>query len=291
MESVSGAPSVWEGHKEIYDRITEESTSRWGRLKVECCEVNQSKEIQHVYDFSVNKKTGEFYLDCNKSKLFCKLLSYAIVEPVILAAKTIYHLLLPVSIPLAIFKEVQKIREEEATGTKVNNKTMRVIKACWLNVVDIVRTPCYAVALAAVAVAGVLIGPFAPRHYLSSIRALAGKIELALMRGESRSGWIVYACFQPVENIKEFKDWRELNNVTYPQMTNPTEKGMITWVMRHVEFRRKHRALFNDCMRKLGPESQYVSPGLSQERGAAFPASKLDRNDSFTLNLSGVTFG
>lgn len=267
--NISEVPRPWEGNEKIYNQIKKEGSSVWGRLPVRVEETTKTnKVIKHNYEFTVNTETGDFYLDCSKRKIWCKTMTYAVAEPIILAAKTIYHLLLPVSIPLEIYKEIQKINKEEAEaqGKKVEDKGGRIVKAIGRNLLDIARTPAYGAVLVIIAIATTIIGPFAPRSFLYDVRATAAKLELALHRGE-KNFWMVYHCLQPLKDMEKFKELTRKGveykldiKVSYPENISPVEKLITQLAAQQIEFKREHRFLFNDFFRKLGEEAVYTSP-------------------------------
>lgn len=110
--------------------------------------------------------------------------------------KTAYHLCLPFSIPVEIFKAIME-------GKQRNESASEIATAAWRNVkhslADIIRTPLYTIAMTIVHLAAVCIGLFAP-HKLYDLRELAGRLENALNRGED-NWWTLAPCFQPIGNL------------------------------------------------------------------------------------------
>lgn len=250
----------------IFKRIEGKKEAEWGALPVEWVEVknDQAQSINHLYQFTVNRKTGDLFIDCRKAKIWCKMLTYVIVEPLVLTGKTICHLL-GVSLALNIYQEVQKIKTEEEKGEKIplKNKAIRYLVLIGENVIDTVKTPFYGAALVIIGLTSLVIGPFAPTTFLFKMRETVSKVELSLNRGEKKSIWIVYRCFQPLKNIDELKTWGGdwgIENTQYPENVTGTEKGLINLAAVQVHFRREHRAIFNDCFRLLPDNVRYVSP-------------------------------
>lgn len=282
-------PAPWQekGKEAIFRQIKQEApTSKWGGLEVHWNELVRSKEIDHIYRFTVNRDTGDLYLDCNKQKLTLKFALYTVLQPIVLSAKTVYHLLLPISIPYEIFRECQKIKAEDARSqVKMKNpeKAKRVFKAVAWSVANIVVTPGCAAVSAIIGVAGVIIGPFAPKRFLYDLRATAGKVEMFLHGGDKKSKWIVFACFQPISHISKMEEWglkhkdqsgqwvrgaHEDARLTHPHTLSDTkyaddisdeQRGLTNLARGLIEFRRTTRALFNSCMLLLPREKQYLS--------------------------------
>jgi hypothetical protein len=249
---------------------------KWGRVickwEEKPSEVNQTitQNITHTYAAAINLKNGDIYLDCRKRKIWAKCALYSLVQPIILTAKTVYHLLLPVSIPLEIYKTVQAARKENPEISK-----KELAKRCFIqvgkNFADIVRTPAYAVALTVIGIAGVIIGPLAPKT-LYDIRATAGKMEKSLHWGDDTSPWILFKCFQPISNLMTIgkEEWTRFNNATvYLKGKNDEESttlyGLTNLARALIQFRRDHRAIFNDCFQKYAKNEPYKSKATPPE--------------------------
>lgn len=305
-------PEIWHGKEAILNNVIQESpTSKWGGLEVNWNEdiTKKDKTINHVFRFTVNRNTGDFYLDCDKRKLTLKFSLYAVLQPLIFSVKTVYHLLLPISIPYEIFREVQKIKLKEAQlSQKIasSEKAKRIVKVVVWNVASIVITPGCAAVSAIIGIAGAIIGPFAPKRFLYELRATAGKVERFTHRGDKNSIWIIYKCFQPVQNIstieklglchqsgKEYKVGKDpKGGNTFPNTHQDTlyqkditneERGMINLARAMISFRRTKRALFNDCMQLFPQEKEYISSYVEKKRSEPQQSpSSNDQNPSRT---------
>lgn len=259
-------PDCWKGKEDIFNRIDQKSGD-WGGLKVTWSEVNGEKKIEHLYQYNVNLKTGDLYLDCTKAKLVSKCMVYVLIKPFMFAAKTLGHLS-GISLAVGIYQEVQKIKNEEKDGNKISlkDKTVRHLNVLKNELCDIVRTPIYGVALTAIGLVGATVAPFAPKSFIFKVVETIGKIEVLLNRGNKESGWILFACFLPIQTINSLNTletgWGSWNykNTEYPNEVTPTEKGLINLAGVQINFRRKNRAIFNDCFRLLPPDVRYVSP-------------------------------
>ena len=250
----------------IQENIEQKENSRWGRINAKWNEINSNQELNHIYKFTLDLKTGDFYLDCRRRKIWCKSLTYLFVQPIVLSLKTVYHLMLPLSISLEIFQEVQKIKEfENDQKIKLTNKekTIRIVKVITKDLLDIVRTPLYAGALSIIALAGVVIGPLAP-NILYNTRAMAAKVELALHWGNEDSNWIIYRCFHPLGNVitidQEWQRTREDTKYIKPESSEADRlKGLSNLARALINFRRENRAIFNDCFKLLPANQAYIS--------------------------------
>jgi hypothetical protein len=166
---------------------------------------------------------------------------------------------LPVSIPLEIFKAIM-------TGIHQNQSAYEINLAAWINVkynfVDIVRTPLYTTAMLVVTVSAVIIGPFAP-HKLYDLRALAGRLEIALNRGQD-SLWNLAPCFQPIDNLMEIHHQNKKKADTEYD-DEATLQGCNNLARSYIKFRRENRNIFNDCGMLLPEGKVYISAAYSSE--------------------------
>lgn len=253
-------------HSEFMQKhIVESEGSRWGR--VICIWTEKRKEsgkittIEHTYAAAINLKKGDIYLDCRKRKVWAKCCLYSLIQPLVLTVKTVYHLLLPVSIPYEIYKTVKAARKETQ---KVPGKelTKRIVKQIGKNLADTVRTPLYGMALTIIGIAGVVIGPLAPK-ILYDIRVTAGKVEKALNWGNENSPWILFKCFQPCDNLMKMYEWSRQNKDTEYLKENEkddaTLHGLTNFARAQIIFRRNNKALFNDCLKKYPEDKPYTS--------------------------------
>lgn len=234
----------------------EGSCCGWARIHATWDEKKGSHLLHHTCAFALDFQSGDIYTDCSKKKIWIKCLFLTVGYPFLGIAKTIYHLALPISIPLEIFKVIYEGFGQESA--KILGKKA-VIKVGH-NMADIFRTPVYSIAMAIVVLAGVIIGPFAPKR-LYDLRALAGKIENSLNRGEE-TFWTRAPCFQPLANIMTI----DSENYVKPDTqydSDPVLHGLNNLVRSYVKYRRKNINLFDDFGRTLHLDATYISPAIA----------------------------
>lgn len=164
---------------------------RWGRVRCKWLKKGcNGQGIPHVINSCIDMKTGEIYFDDNKRTIYGKFCLLSVGRPLHGIVKTLYHASL-FGVAHEIFKPIK--------GQQSKNKRLKnVVKS----LVDIVRTPIYTIALTILSIAAVIIGPLRPT-LLYDLRALAGKIEKSLVRGERYNGFILAPCFQVRVNIMD----------------------------------------------------------------------------------------
>lgn len=247
----------------LYD---EGEDCRWCRFSTQWNEKKEDKNdiITHLCAFTLDLQTGDLYLDCRKRKIWAKFFVLSVTRPLFGFIKTAYHLCLPISIPIEIFKAI-------IVGRHQNQSSDEIAQAAWINIkyniADIIRTPLYTTALIVVTISAVIIGPFAPRK-LYDLRALAGHLEIVLNRGQD-SLWNLAPCFQPLNNLMEIhKENYQKADTEYDD--EATLQGCNNLVRSYIKFRREHRNIFNDCGMLLPENKVYIS--------AAFPSMNCECN-------------
>lgn len=228
--------------------------SGWGRINAKWHEKHDGIDLTHICAFTLDLQTGDIFLDCTKQKIWTKCLLLTLGRPLFGLLKTTYHLILPISIPVEIFNAIYGgITNSESAITIASNVGIRV----WHNVLDIVRTPLYTVVLTVITLAAVIVGPFAPRN-LFELRALAGRVENALTRGEDF--WTLAPCFQPIANLMTIEDEEKYvkNDTEY----DPDEvlHRLNNLARSYVNYRRSNRNPFDDYGRLHKDDVAYISP-------------------------------
>jgi hypothetical protein len=264
----------WRKEHPSMEQILEKENSRWGRIIckwTEKKEVEESQDpvlIEHLYASTINLKNADMYLDCRPRKIWAKFTVYSIFQPIVLTAKTFYHLILPISIPYIIYKTVRDANNEQKDKkTEISGRELakRIFKEIGKNILDIGRTPLYAIVLTVIGISALIIGPLAPK-ILHDFRRVAGNVEKSLNWGNADSAWIIFKCFQPIENLMTVKEWsREYPDTSYyPQKTKNRSilKGLANFARAQIKFRRENRALFNDCFLKYSQDKPYKSAYL-----------------------------
>jgi len=230
--------------------------SGWGRVYAKWHEKHDGIDLTHICAFTLDLHSGELYLDCTKRKIWTKCLCLTAGRLFFGLTKTVYHLALPISIPFEILKAViAGIEHQDSAKTIAQNAA---IKVCH-NAADIFRTPIYSVVLTIIALAGVIIGPFAPCK-LYDLRALAGRIENALNRGEE--SWTLAPCFQPIEDITSIETLiYSKSDTVYDQEAGLHRLNNLARA--YVGHRRAVRNPFDDYCRLVKQDGAYISPACA----------------------------
>lgn len=193
----------------IYDR--ESSANQWKRIKCEWKE--KAPNLTHVVACTINAQTTDLYLDCRERKIWAKCVALTFIRPLhTIILKTVYHILLPISLPL-------EIASRYLTARKYNLSIQKTICLCVVKVFyslqDIFRSPLYGTILTIISLSGVLIGPIAPEK-LYDIRELYSKVESSLNDGKQISAWRLAPCFLPFTNLRRVKrDLRKFDATEY----------------------------------------------------------------------------
>lgn len=222
--------------------------SKWARVILECRKkdpVSNAITGTHRYAAVVNCETQNVYRDDEKSILAIKFFGLAIYTPIALVAKTIYHILFPISIPHQIYLKVNELKEQEAKiiekkGTPAPREMgKRVITIIARNMLDIVKTPLYAVAMTVVAL-GTLILSIFRSQILYDGRTIFGKIMLNLNYDNKKSVWLQYIapCMQPMANLKTVGEKRNYfkKKVAYDGERGSTVFGLNNLVKRYTKY-------------------------------------------------------
>lgn len=178
---------------------------------------NQTKIIPHNYEAVANCITKKFYINDEKwtFKPFAddpivpigvKLSFLAVATPVVMLAKTIYHIFFPVSLAYQIYNTVKEAKEQEAAknGKKITTRDLatRIIKVIGKNFLDIVKTPLYAIAMAIVALGSVILSIF-KSDMLYHGRAAFGELLMSLNWGKKKTIWTIAPCMQPIADLNK----------------------------------------------------------------------------------------
>lgn len=179
---------------------------RWGKINYGFSGEVDGEKTQIRYTDFVDLTTYDMYIKKpnHDSKMRSIFWSMIIVRPFRTLCKTVYHLCLPISIPVEIY---ETIKEERAKALRHPEEPRpHIVKACAINVgkslLDIVRTPLYGLALTIIAIAGVIISYVKP-EWIHEIRKIHGKVELQLCWGKKEK--CLVQCFQPMENLMKIK--------------------------------------------------------------------------------------
>lgn len=245
-----------EAHPFIKDYLfyPKNEEGRWARVRAEWKEKKANeRSLLHLCAFTIDLETGNLYTDCSKLKIWVKCVLLCLGRPYFGLLKTVYHLILPFSIPVEIFKAVIKGIQQEQSSDQIFSSTWRHIKH---SIADIIRTPVYTVAMTVIMIAATIIGPFAPSK-LYDWRELAGCLESRLNREEERL--TVAPCFQPIGNLMNLDQDRYYEKADTEYEDEPTLHGLNNLARSYVRFHRENCDPFH-CGRLQSEKQPYVSP-------------------------------
>lgn len=221
---------------------SDDKNCHWARIRANWKEKKiDGKTLSHLCAFTIDLHTGDLYLDCRKRKIWAKCFALTLGRPFFGLVKTMYHLFLPLSIPMEIFKSIFIGVQQKQSFYQISQLSLRNIKN---SLADIIRTPVYMTAMTIVTLSAVIFGPFAPLK-IYDLRALAGRLENALNRGEE-SIWNMAPCFQPLDNIMDIHQ-HNFEKADTEYEAEPALHGLNNLARSYVKFRRRNHNLFNDC--------------------------------------------
>lgn len=190
------------------DRI-EGPKSKWVRLTCHL-KIKEAAKAE-TEEFIFNCKTEKVYIKDDKLEIAVKFLALTAFTPIALTAKTIYHLLFPLSLSYQIYMVFHQIKKNEAEALKKGEQfpprdlTKKIIKVLGKNIIDTVRTPFYMIAMTIVAFSSVVFSVF-NTEILYEGRVLYGEMLLSLNWGEKKVLWTIAPCMQPRANLKDEKE-------------------------------------------------------------------------------------
>ena len=184
---------------------TEGPRSKWMQLTCHWNKINENNVIvPHCIEPIINAKTEKLYVPDQKSDMAIKFLGMIIYTPIALIAKTVYHLVLPISLGHQIFLAVNKFKATEDAAQKngAPHLAKRIVKVIIRNLIDIVKTPLYAIAMTVVALATIIFSIF-KSTFLYEGRVAYGELLMSLNWGNKKSIWTITPCMVPIADLKK----------------------------------------------------------------------------------------
>jgi len=162
-----------------------ESNDRWCRIVCLWKEPGPEGTVRtHLFFPLLDKSNGDVYSDDGKGMIYAKFACQLFLQPIDLLIKILYHLVFPISLPHIIYKTTHPTTRRDLESW-IGMSTKRQIGVCLKksleSILDIVRTPMFGIAMIIVAVAALLIGPWAPK-FLYDCRKAYGKLLQRLYR-------------------------------------------------------------------------------------------------------------
>ncbi|OGN62886.1 MAG: hypothetical protein A3F09_00100 [Chlamydiae bacterium RIFCSPHIGHO2_12_FULL_49_11] len=226
-------------------------------------------EKKHIIAFPVDIKTGDFYIDDSRRKIYIKNLSFIFLRPFFMIYETLYHASCVgiVKEIRACYREWQAAANDNSPPTSRAERQKNALKKCLLrsglSLVSIVWIPIVSLALWVMHVVTAVVGLIAPRH-LGTMRKWMGQLQRVKRFGCSHFGIECTSCFEPFGNLASEKKYlRELP----PTVKETTEKAMLHLTQNHIEWltRRDRHLVSRIIAPHLGEDETYVS-ALVNER-------------------------
>ncbi len=233
-----------------------EEHSSYGRLL--CVYVEKSvisTRIEHIYAASIDKRTGDIYIDDSQRKILCKNTALILARPLHTLIKTIWHLTF---IPVGV--EVYR-----CASSKQSKKTTAYHSV--QHILDIIRTPVYGTAMTCAHLFGTVIGLLHPSSILET-RRLIGKLERLQNRikGTEQSAWTLSRCFSPLANIASihlYAPKRDKRQAKRPKLKR-IQEGLSSFARTQVKFLQKTVVIAHGC-KVLADGEAYRSSTLNEE--------------------------
>ncbi len=152
---------------------------------------NEKNGKTYRYSATLETSSQDIYLDTNTFLIFKKCAALLVLRPTHTVMKTLYHFTL-----IGVGVEIWHALKGTQTAGECTKNSLK-------SLADIVRTPLYGIVLTVLAVAAVVVYPFAS-HQLYNFRKVMGKIELSLVWGNVHPKGlpILAPCFQPIANLE-----------------------------------------------------------------------------------------
>ena len=205
-----------------------------------------SRTVTHIYQAVLNTETLELYHQDSNSFLFVKCCLMTLIRPLHTLLKTSYHLMLPLSLPVEIYKAISAGQKEKKSSPAI---AWQAVVYSGRSLADIVRTPLCGIALETLVIVGALLAAASAIAHPSCtrglywLRATAAKVELWLnwqnqahwmhcrVPGQQhKAGWILAPCFQPL-SLMSLKYWNTVQTDTlYPYPDDALQVGLTNYV-------------------------------------------------------------
>lgn len=191
--------------------------SRWGVIRLNVTKKKDGKTtlIQRKYVICLDLQSdyiGNLYYADSKLAIYGKIFFSILSRPVHLLAKMVYHAAF-IGFTRAIIKGIHK-----------NKPIKEICKSAVCNLVDIVRTPIFEVALVVISLAGLLAIPFNPM-LAYDFRAAIGQLSHELYWGKKYHLFIdLTPCMRRRVNIMDLELNRQKikDEYIYSDESNPT---------------------------------------------------------------------
>jgi len=212
--------------------LSPEGELSWGRL---ICKWNEKREdgsiLNHTYASCVDAVTGDIYVDDSPKLIFLKIFANLIARPVFTLAKTAYHLSL-----YPVFCEI-------ATAISAEQDYRYAIKNVCKELVDVVATPLWGLALMVAGIGVLILAPFGTDKLYAG-RKFLGEIEQLSNWGERKTSWTLSKCFQPysVEIIQRFS-YEKFPDTAYEG--DAVDDGLANFARAHIRYKNKNFDFFS----------------------------------------------
>lgn len=195
--------------KEVINLVTPCKDPRWGKIHYESkrISIGVEKTSSSTYVICLDSKSeyaGNIYMGEPKHEIYVKIFCSAILRPVHMAGKFLYHATL-----IGVARVVLMGILEKKPAKQIGKSVVR-------NLVDIVRTPIYETALLIVSLVALVVIPFSPK-LTYDFRAALGSLSNELYWSRRYEfGIDLTPCMRRRANVMDFE-----------QRWQRTKKGVI----------------------------------------------------------------
>ncbi len=284
--------TTWDGwktnHNTLFGSITfiekdlqskEKGSSNW--LRVNCIWEERSEGTQtkkHTYCLILDNTNGNLYLDVSQKKLVVKFLTLSLIRVFHATLKIFYHIALPISIPIEIFKAYSQAAseaKEKSVSITYSRVAYLAIRNVSRSILDIVRTPLYNIAMIFLMLAGIPSSP----NYRYEIMKIVGLMEINLTWANSSdplhsriSFWTLAGCLQPMANLQDFGCNPDPSRHPDTKYENQVSKGdkfidlkirndLANFARSQIVYLREGKRLFEGCQ-QLPKDVVYASTAM-----------------------------
>ena len=218
---------------------------KWGRLNITWKKITNNNPQTYEKRFHspvVNLESGEYFFPDSRKLIKIKFGYHLVLTPIYIVAKTILHVLLPLSLPITIKQTLMKNKE-----LKAFELTTLCFKESFKSLADIVRTPLYGVALLIVDLAALTLIPF-DTTLIYDLRSLSGKLEKSLEWGRKKT---FFPCFQAAGCLDTFSknaspEAAYYNDTLYPKNLTLAHQKMIHYGRAFISTMSEGKAMIED---------------------------------------------
>jgi hypothetical protein len=163
-----------------------------------------------------NCNTKKVYNADPKGTIALKFLGLTLASStIILIFKTLYHVFLPLSLTYQIITKVKHVQKKALQQDKPIAKldlAKKILKVIGKNLIDIIKTPLFAIAMTIVLLASLILAPF-KTSLLYVGRWFYGELLMSLNWGKKITLWCIAPCMLPLADLTKNENKRNYKEV------------------------------------------------------------------------------